>query len=80
MLMEAAARCVRVSPALVFEPSLGLGGTLGALLPFSFGVLFSKPERAVNTQSLRGFAEQSLGEGGDSFPSPLALCYGLAFV
>lgn len=73
--MEAAARRGRVSVALVLKPSLGLGGILCALLPFPcFWVLFSKPKRVVNTQSLKGFAEQSLGEGGDSFPSPLALC------
>ena len=65
----------------MLEPSLGLGGILGPLLPFShFWVLFSKPQRAVNTRSLGDFGEQSLGEGGDSFPSPLALCYDLAFV
>lgn len=79
--MEAAACCVRVSPALMLEHALALGGILGPLLPFSgCWVLFSKPKQVVNTRSLRGFAEQSLGEGGDSFPSPLALGYGLAFV
>lgn len=60
--MEATACCVWVSPALVLEPMLVLGGILGGLLlPFSYGwVLFFKPERAVNTQSPRGFSEQNL--------------------